>query len=145
MNREAGRSGEEQAGRAPFEDALTGLVIGCAMEVHRHLGPGLLESVYESCLCQELAERNIPYIRQVTLPVTYKSTRIDAAYRMDIVIAERVVVEVKAVEKLLPIHEAQILTYMRLAGLPLGLLLNFHTTMLRHGIRRLSLKSSPPS
>ena len=145
MNREVGRSGEEQAGRAPFEDALTGLVIGCAMEVHRHLGPGLLESVYESCLCQELAERNLSFVRQVSLPIMYKSTRIDGAYRMDIVIADRVVVEVKAVETLLPIHEAQILTYMQLSGFPLGLLLNFHTTMLRHGIRRLSLKSSPPA
>jgi len=112
------------------------------MEVHRHLGPGLLESVYETCLCQELADEGVKFERQVMLPVTYKTRPIDAAYRIDLLVAGKVIVEIKAVEKLLPIHEAQLLTYLRLARLPPGLLLNFQNVVLRHGIRRLSLK--PP-
>ncbi len=136
--------GGGESGRAPLDDSLTACVIGCAMEVHRHLGPGLLESVYETCLCQELADQGVPFQRQVALPVTYKSRPIDASYRIDLLVAGTVIVEIKAVEKLLPIHEAQLLTYMRLAGAPLGLLLNFQTAVLRHGIRRLSLKPPPP-
>ncbi|MCC6718597.1 MAG: GxxExxY protein [Acetobacteraceae bacterium] len=125
-----------------MDDSLTARVIGCAMEVHRHLGPGLLESVYETCLCQELADEGVKFERQVMLPVTYKTRPIDAAYRIDLLVAGKVIVEIKAVEKLLPIHEAQLLTYLRLARLPPGLLLNFQNVVLRHGIRRLSLK--PP-
>jgi GxxExxY protein len=113
------------------------------MEVHRHLGPGLLESVYETCLCQELADQGVPFERQVVLPLTYKSRPIDAAYRIDLLVGRKVIVEIKVVEKLLPIHEAQVLTYMRLADIPLGLLLNFQNVVLRQGIRRLSLKPPP--
>jgi GxxExxY protein len=113
------------------------------MEVHRHLGPELLESVYETRLCQELADQGVQFERQVVLPLTYKSRPTDAAYRIDLLVAGRVIVEIKAIEKLLPIHEAQMLTYMRLANIPLGLLLNFQNVVLRHGIRRLSLKPPP--
>ncbi len=114
------------------------------MEVHRHLGPGLLESMYETCLCQELADQGVQFERQVALPVTYKARPIGATYRIDLLVAGKVIVEVKAVDKLLPVHEAQLLTYMRLASIPVGLLLNFQTAALRHGIRRLSLKPPLP-
>ncbi len=135
--------GGGELGRAPLDDTLTARVIGCAMEVHRHLGPGLLESVYETCLCQELADQEVPFERQLVLPLTYKARSIDAAYRIDLLVAGKVIVEIKAVEKLLPIHEAQLLTYMRLARMPFGLLLNFQNVVLRHGIRRLTLKPPP--
>jgi GxxExxY protein len=125
---------------APYErDPLTDQIIGFAIEVHRHLGPGLLESAYEDCLCYELNENGMDFKRQVPLPVVYKSVRLDCGYRMDIVVANRLILELKAAERLLPIHEAQVLTYMRLSGIPTGLLLNFNTPVLRDGIRRLML------
>ena len=125
---------------APYErDPLTDQIIGFAIEVHRHLGPGLLESAYEECLCYELNENGMDFKRQVPLPVVYKSVRLDCGYRMDIVVANRLILELKAAERLLPIHEAQVLTYMRLSGIPTGLLLNFNTPVLRDGIRRLML------
>jgi GxxExxY protein len=124
----------------PYErDVLTDQIIGFAIEVHRHLGPGLLESAYEDCLCYELNENGMDFKRQVPLPVVYKSVRLDCGYRMDIVVANRLILELKAAERLLPIHEAQVLTYMRLSGIPTGLLLNFNTPVLRDGIRRLML------
>lgn len=92
----------------------TEAVIGAAIEVHKHLGPGLLESAYEECLCHELALRNIPYKRQVSLPITYKGTKLDCGYRIDLFINEEVIVELKSVDSILPVHEAQTLTYMRL-------------------------------
>jgi GxxExxY protein len=115
---------------------ITDRIIGCAIEVHRSLGPGLLESAYEECLCHELAAQGLAFERQVPLPVVYKGVRIDCAYRMDIVVEDAVVVELKTVDALLPIHEAQLLTYMKLARLKTGLLLNFHVAVLRDGIRR---------
>jgi GxxExxY protein len=118
---------------------VTGTVIGAAIEVHRALGPGLLESAYEECLCRELSLRKIPFERQRSLPVKYKGVSLDCGYRLDLLIADQVVVEVKAVEKLLPIHEAQILTYLRLGGWKAGLLLNFNVPVLKQGIRRLVL------
>jgi GxxExxY protein len=125
---------------APYErDPLTDQIIGFAIEVHRHLGPGLLESAYEDCLCYELNENGMDFKRQVPLPVVYKSVRLDCGYRMDIVVANRLILELKAAERLLPIHEAQVLTYVRLSGIPTGLLLNFNTPVLRDGIRRLML------
>jgi GxxExxY protein len=125
---------------APYErDPLTDQIIGFAIEVHRHLGPGLLESAYEDCLCYELNENGMDFKRQVPLPVVYKSVRLDCGYRMDIVVANRLILELKAAERLLPIHEAQVLTYMRLSGIPTGLLLNFNTPVLKDGIRRLML------
>ncbi|MEJ5200514.1 MAG: GxxExxY protein [Anaerolineae bacterium] len=115
---------------------ITQAIIGAAIEVHRALGPGLLESAYEECTCRELSLREIPYERQVELPVEYKGLRLDCGYRVDLVVAKLVVVELKAVDKLLPIHEAQLLTYMRLGGWKVGLLINFNEAYLKHGIRR---------
>ena len=118
---------------------LSDRVIGHAIEVHRHLGPGLLESAYEECLCYELTKAGLAYERQLPLPVTYKEIRLDVAYRIDLVVDRRLIVEVKTVERLLPIHEAQLITYLRLSGIQIGLLLNFHTPALKDGLRRLML------
>ena len=115
---------------------LTGKIIGAAIEVHRILGPGLLESAYEQCLCHELRQLELPFERQVDLPVIYKGLQLDAGYRMDVVIERAVVVEVKSVEKVLPIHEAQLLTYMKLGGFKVGLLINFNEPKLVQGVVR---------
>ena len=124
---------------AADNDPLTEKVIGLAIEVHRQLGPGLLESAYEECLCFELAQAGFVFGRQVALPIVYKSVRLDCGYRLDIVVEKHLILELKTVERLLPIHEAQIITYLRLAGIPTGLLLNFNSAVLKHGIRRLML------
>jgi len=116
---------------------LSEKVIGAAIEVHRSLGPGLLESVYESCLYLELLDSGIKVARQVEIPVTYKERPVDCAFRADLLIENAILIELKAVEKLLPIHDAQLLTYLKLAKLKVGLLINFNTTSLRNGIRRL--------
>ena len=115
---------------------LTYRIIGLAMRVHRHLGPGLLESVYETCLAFELERNNVPFRRQVTLPVVYDAVYLDFAYVADIIVADKVVLEIKSVECLLPVHQAQLLTYMRLAPCRIGLLLNFNTTSLLKGLKR---------
>jgi GxxExxY protein len=115
-------------------------IIGAAIEVHRHLGPGLLESAYEECLCEELSLRKMPFSRQIALPVTYKSKKLDIGYRIDLLVNQEVVVELKTVESILPIHEAQTLTYMRLGGWQVGLILNFNVTVLKNGIKRLVFK-----
>ena len=120
-------------------DPLTNQVIGLAIEVHRGLGPGLLESAYEECLCYEFKTNDVPFRRQVPLPVIYKSVKLDCGYRMDIVVDETLVVELKTVERLLPLHDAQLLTYLKLSGIRKGLLLNFNTPVLKDGIRRLVL------
>jgi GxxExxY protein len=120
-----------------MNDDVTGTVIGAAIEVHRILGPGLLESVYEECLCRELELRNIPFERQKALPLKYKGTEIDCGYRLDIVLGQDVVLELKSCNSLEPIHEAQLLTYLRLTGIKVGLLINFNVPILRDGIRRL--------
>ena len=114
-------------------------VLGAAIEVHRNLGPGLLESAYEECLCYELAAREVGVRRQVELPVKYKTVKLDCGYRMDIVVSDALVVEIKAVEKLLPVHQAQLLTYLKLSGLHTGLLINFNVPVLKQGIRRMRL------
>ena len=119
------------------DDELTEKIIGCAIEVHRHLGPGLLENAYEECLCRELAIQGINFERQVSLPVEYKGVKLDCGYRMDLVLEGETVVEIKTVEKLTSLHEAQLLTYLKLSGLHVGLLLNFNTPVLRSGIKRL--------
>jgi GxxExxY protein len=116
---------------------ITEAVIGAAIEVHRTLGPGLLESAYEECLCRELALRRIPFERQVSLPVEYKGLRLDCGYRIDLLADSQVVVEIKAVEELLPVHEAQLLTYLKVGAWKVGLLINFNTALLKRGIRRL--------
>jgi len=105
-------------------------VIGAAIAVHRALGPGLLESAYEECLCHELHLRAMPFARQLSLPVTYKGIHLDCGYRVDVLVADLVVVEIKAVECILPVHEAQVLTYLKLGGWKLGLLLNFNVSLL---------------
>jgi GxxExxY protein len=115
---------------------ITEQVIGAAIEVHRALGPGLLESAYEECLCRELTLRGIPFERQRPLPVEYKGTRLDCGYRLDLLVAGAVVVEIKSCEAIEPIHEAQLLTYMKLGGWKLGLLINFNVPVLKDGIRR---------
>jgi GxxExxY protein len=111
-------------------------VIGAAIEVHRLMGPGLLESAYEECLARELALRGISFERQRDLTVEYKGVRLDCGYRLDFLVEGRVVAEVKAVEHLLPVHDAQLMSYLRLGGWQLGLLINFHVPILREGIRR---------
>jgi GxxExxY protein len=111
-------------------------IIGAAIEVHRHLGPGLLESVYEECLCRELQLRDIPFRRQMPVPIMYKGTKLECDQRIDVVVRERIIVELKAVERLLPVHTAQLLTYMRLTNLRVGLLLNFNVPRLAEGIIR---------
>ena len=121
------------------KDVLTDQIIGLAIEVHRHLGPGLLESAYEECLCYELKQNGIGFRRQFPLPVVYKSVRLDCGYRIDIIVENRLILELKANERLLPVHEAQVITYMRLSGMRTGLLLNFNTPVLKDGIRRLML------
>jgi GxxExxY protein len=115
---------------------VTSRIIRAAIEVHRVLGHGLLESAYETCLAHEMTLRGLPYRTQVALPVEYKGTRLDCGYRMDIVVDDRIVVELKTVDLILPVHEAQLLTYLRLSGIRVGLLLNFHAGILAKGICR---------
>jgi GxxExxY protein len=121
---------------------LTSAVIGAAIEVHRALGPGLLESAYEQCLCRELLLREIPFERQVGLPVHYKGILLDCGYRLDLLVRGLIVVEIKAVESLTPIHEAQLLTYLKLSELPVGLLLNFNVAIMKDGIQRIANASA---
>ena len=128
------RKGEKDAKAAA--DELSYAIIGAAIDVHRALGPRLLETAYESCLFRELHHRGIPADRQVPLPVHYRNERLDCGYRLDLVVADLVVVEVKAVTRLKPIHTAQLLTYLRLRHLSLGLLFNFNVVVLRSGIQR---------
>jgi GxxExxY protein len=120
-------------------DVFTQKIIGFAIEVHRQLGPGLLESAYEECLCYELKQSGINFRRQVPLPVVYKSMRLDCGYRIDVVAEDCVILEMKTVERLMPIHEAQILTYLKLSGIRTGLLLNFNSPALKDGMRRIML------
>ena len=116
---------------------LTERVIGDCIEIHRALGPGLLESAYEECLCHELSIAGIGFERQKPLPVHYKNVKLDCGYRLDLVVERKVIVELKAIENLMPIHEAQLLTYLKLSGLTLGLLINFNVPMLKNGIKRI--------
>jgi GxxExxY protein len=120
-------------------DELSGKVIGCAIEVHKNLGPGLLESAYERCLSYELTAAGLRHEAQKELPIDYKGLKLDTAYRIDLIVENGVIVELKSVEKVLPIHEAQILTYMKLAGISVGLLINFNVTKLKDGIKRFVL------
>ena len=116
---------------------LSGLVVDAAVDVHRALGPGLLESAYEACLAFELRERELLVRTQVELPIVYKSIQLDVGYRIDIVVDEAIVVELKTVHKLLPVHEAQLLTHLKLGRYRLGLLLNFYVPLMRDGIKRI--------
>ena len=129
----------EQEGRkgGRFEDG-TQNVIGALIEVHRGLGPGLLESAYEACLCEELALRGLRFARQQPLSVEYKGMHVECGYRLDVVVEQTILLELKAVDRLLPIHEAQVVTYLRLGRFAVGLLVNFNVSVLKAGIRRLT-------
>jgi GxxExxY protein len=118
---------------------LTGKVIGAAIEVHKALGPGLLESAYEECLCHEFKLRHFSFERQKELPIEYKGVKLDCGYRLDIVVWSKIILELKSCSELQPIHEAQLLTYLKLTGLKVGLLINFNVPVLKEGIKRLSL------
>ena len=120
-------------------DELSRHVIGCAIEVHRNLGPGLLESTYRQCLACELSHAGIPFQMELPLPVRYKEMRLDCGYRIDLLVSGGLIVEIKCVETLLPIHQAQILTYMKLSKIPVGLIINFNVTKLQSGIKRFVL------
>lgn len=115
---------------------ITGQIIGAAIEVHKALGPGLLESAYEECLCHELNIRNISFQRQKSLPIEYKGVKLDCGYRLDVVVEEAIILELKACDRLEPIHQAQLMTYLKLSGLTVGLLLNFSMPVMRDGIVR---------
>ena len=115
---------------------ITEKVIGAAIEVHKHLGPGLLESAYEACLCHELQIRGLSFQRQVALPMDYKGLHVEAAFRLDLMVEGKVIVELKSQEGILPIHEAQLMTYMKLTGTRVGLLLNFNVPTMKDGIVR---------
>ena len=120
-------------------DELSNKVLGCAIEVHRELGPGLLESTYEQCLAYELTEAKIPFKLQVELPVEYKRIKLACGYRIDLLADDQLIVELKSVDQLLKIHEAQVLTYMKLAAVRVGLLINFNVDVLRRGVKRFVL------
>jgi GxxExxY protein len=124
------RENEEQ------RDPRTSAIIGAAIAVHRHLGPGLLESAYEECLCHELHLCGLAFERQVELLVSYKGLKLDCGYRIDLIVQKEVVLELKAIERILPIHQAQLLTYMKLSGMRVGLLINFNVPLLTQGIIR---------
>lgn len=139
LHREYGESGEGD------RDPLTQRVIGCAMEVHRNLGPGLLESTYERCLAHELGLAGLEFKVQTPMPIRYKNVALDCGYRVDLLVEDRLIVELKAVEQTLGIHHAQVITYMKLAKAPVGLLINFNVKLLKDGIRRLFPSRSPLS
>ena len=118
---------------------LTGTVIGCAIDVHRGLGPGLLESAYEQCLLYEIRRKGIEVYNQVRLPISYKGLEIDAGYRLDLFLPDKLILELKVVDKIAPIHKAQLMSYLKLSKIKTGLLINFNETQLTHGINRISI------
>jgi len=126
-----------QPKRQLYQQELTGQILGAAIEVHKQLGPGLLESTYQACLCHELELRGISFECQKPLPLEYKGIRMECGYRIDLLVAGSVIVEIKSVEGLAPIHEAQLLTYLKLTGIKVGFLINFNVVVLKQGIRRL--------
>jgi len=121
------------------KDPLSDQVIGLAIEVHRELGPGLLESAYEQCLCYEFANANVAFEKQVPIGIDYKDMKLDCGFRADLIVDGKLLIELKAVERILPIHEAQLLTYMKLSKIRRGLILNFNTKVLKDGIKRMVL------
>ena len=128
---------ENAEGAEKRENQISGIVLDAAMAVHTALGPGLLESAYQACLAYELTSRGLKIAVQIPLPIQYRGVLVDAAYRMDIVVDDLVLIEIKAVEKLMPIHDAQLLSYLKLSGKKLGLLINFHVLRLRDGYKRI--------
>jgi GxxExxY protein len=143
MNREEITTENTEARKRLNE--VTDSVIGAAIDVHRALGPGLLESAYAMCLARELSLRQLNFEQQKEIPIEYKGVRLDCGYRADLIVAGTALVELKAVETLLPIHEAQLLSYLKLSGLPAGLLINFNVRLLKHGIKRRLAAPEPPS
>ncbi len=125
------------------DSELTRRIIGAAICVHRELGPGLLEAVYEECLCFELTSSGLPFAKQKPIPVIYRGTKLDCGYRADIVVAGRVIIEIKAIASIAPVHEAVMLTYLRLSGCHIGLLINFHSAMLKDGVHRFVWNYNP--
>ncbi len=144
-NAEAGEITEVGLPRFTGLNRRTELIIGAAIEVHRNTGAGLMESVYEECLCYELSQLGMKFQRQVELPVAYKQIKLKCGFRMDLVVEDAVVLELKTVDQLLPIHSAQLLTYLKLSGKKLGLLINFNETQLRKGLKRLANVTLDPS
>jgi GxxExxY protein len=132
------RGGNQHRGH-PELNQLTEKIIGAAIEVHRHLGPGLLESAYEACLTYELGRMGLSVEQQKALPLVYKEVHLDQGYRLDLLVEGKVVVELKTVEDFTPVHEAQMLSYLKLGGCPVGLLINFNVKLLKDGIRRFSM------
>ena len=129
----------KSTGTETRKDPITSQIIGAAIAVHRHLGPGLLESAYRECLCRELQLRGMTAACERAIPVTYKGIRVDLGYRADLIVDERVLVELKSVERLAPVHATQVITYLRFSGLHVGLLMNFNVPLLREGILRFVL------
>jgi len=121
-----------------FEE-LSNKIIGCAIEVHKILGPGLLESAYKECLCYEFRQKGLRFVTEKPVPIIYKGIKLDCGYRIDILVEDEIILELKAIEGILPVHEAQILTYLRFAEKKVGLLINFNVTMLKLGLRRFVL------
>jgi GxxExxY protein len=119
-----------------MHEQITERIIGAAIEVHRALGPGLLESAYEACLCHQLTAAGVAFRRQIELPIEFNGLHVESGYRLDLLVEDRVIVELKSIESLLPIHEAQLLTYLKLSRKRVGLLINFNVTILKDGIRR---------
>ena len=125
---------------APLPDKLNRIareIVDAAFNVHKTLGPGLLESAYEACMAHEMSIRNIEFRTQVMLPVVYKNVKLDAGFRLDMLVEEQVIIEMKAVERMIPLHEAQLMTYLRLSNLRLGLLINFNVRLIKNGIKRM--------
>jgi GxxExxY protein len=125
------------------DNSLTREIIGAAIEVHKLLGPGLIESTYEHCLCHEFTLRGLPFERQRPIPLVYKGIKLECGFRLDLLVRKRVIVELKSIEALSPVHEAIILTYLRLSGYELGLLINFNVSVLKDGVRRFMMPRDP--
>ncbi len=123
------------------DEKITGQIIAAAIEVHKVLGPGLLESAYKACLLVELAERGLKYSQELIIPINYKNHRIDCGFRIDVLVEDRVIVELKSVEVLLPVHKSQVITYLRLQNKQVGLLINFNVPLLKQGIKRCVLNA----
>ena len=138
-------SAEEAEVRGVVENVLTDQIIGCAIEVHRHLGPGLLEAVYEECLCYELSQVGLRFERQVHLPLSYKGIKLECGHKLDLVVEDSVVVERKAIDDLTPVHHAQLLTYLKTSNKRVGLLINFNVPILKNGLKRVVNRYEGPA
>ena len=138
-------SAEEAEVRGVVENVLTDQIIGCAIEVHRHLGPGLLEAVYEECLCYELSQVGLQFERQVHLPLSYKGIKLECGHKLDLVVEDSVVVERKAIDDLTPVHHAQLLTYLKTSNKRVGLLINFNVPILKNGLKRVVNRYAGPA